>query len=728
MRVPPLAAHLEAAASLAGLAGAVKALAEMLENRLGISTAAASFEACGLLEGQALRLAQGEGVSVATPTVVEAAVWKAAEARRQRVDAEANTVAEVRNAVDGVTPLRKELEELRAQVEAQAIAAEAAADELRVLRVGLEGAAEAGALRDREVRSLGGAVEELRGGLARAREEAHMAVSKTNAAVISLQRECHEAATVAPTPPAMPCTSKPIRSALRKARSSPSAVGHVEEPTPDGSSGAVEADNASTLPAATAAPAGAVDVGDASTLPAAALALAGHGTAAADDAMQEKQCLVPGRAKSSTLHPSDEVVEFQPDEKEEDSRKRASSFFSVFEGSGRRSTTATTRMSMLNLSMHGELAPETEVWAVNLEEHLEKLEQEEWDLRRDVKQAAVESLRHAKEEAGSAVHHSECQLRAELEELRNWVQVRLEEGLEDLRLARGKMAISASEAAALGQRSGDSGRASVRTGSDADAERRIRRVTAQVDILCERVDAADQKLAVSLEAAKKRAESGEEALRDFVTQFRDRDLRAQAEAHDRLREATGSIAGGLLRLAEICGLFPPPQVPSGDILATSAPQAGELLDRELCGQSIRKCLEEAWNCIGHGQASLLELTQERAELVARRLVKVEVGDVDMRVERLCAGMGRGPACVLAATAAKSGGLPAAVPAAGGGGGARWEAGASGGGSTARKHSAGSTQLPLTDSPLNWSCALSTLSPLSALKSRRAASGDSQLSA
>jgi len=105
----------------------------------------------------------------------------------------------------------------------------------------------------------------------------------------------------------------------------------------------------------------------------------------------------------------------------------------------------------------------------------------------------------------------------------------------------------------------------------------------------------------------------------------------QAEQHQHLKAALKNVAGGLMRLGEVCGILPDtaklPEI-SQDI--------EDILDAELSGRTIKHRIDTSWAIMSQGNyRNIIDMQNQHVEQVARRLLVQEVGDLDLRVRKEC---------------------------------------------------------------------------------------------
>mmetsp|Transcript_64772 Transcript_64772/g.182709 ORF Transcript_64772/g.182709 Transcript_64772/m.182709 type:complete len:507 (-) Transcript_64772:125-1645(-) len=186
-----------------------------------------------------------------------------------------------------------------------------------------------------------------------------------------------------------------------------------------------------------------------------------------------------------------------------------------------------------------------------------------------------------------------------------------------------------------------------------DLNHNVQQTTDNIQLLGGQVADLDSRMSRLIGRVSDRLEETEGACRNALIGLRMRDLRAQADEVKQLRLATGSVAQGLRRVAQVCGLLPGALGCGGSSSSIdkleesrgtdkhSRTMAGQefsvddILDLELSGHSIARRVEDAWAAIAPDSVTMLDFMQQRAQEVAWRMVRAEVGDLDSRIQRAC---------------------------------------------------------------------------------------------
>lgn len=267
-------------------------------------------------------------------------------------------------------------------------------------------------------------------------------------------------------------------------------------------------------------------------------------------------------------------------------------------------------------------------WALKFQ----SLESQVNELHRSATHCAADAVQSCEEVVATTCRRDD-QLQLQIVELRNWMEGRFDKARQEVEERVQTLTQHASRQAEchLSEVERLASTNLHRVQVDIDASLQDLRV--QMDCLQQRLSVAEQgakELSVSTEVHVK--ETGA-AMRDALVTLRDRELRSHAEAMGRLQLVTGSLASGLLRLAQVCGLLKGPVQPP--FTGSRKLNASDLLDFELSGTPLEQRISEAWNCVCDGKESLLELAVSRAEQASSRLLRIEVSDLSARIDRGC---------------------------------------------------------------------------------------------
>lgn len=170
----------------------------------------------------------------------------------------------------------------------------------------------------------------------------------------------------------------------------------------------------------------------------------------------------------------------------------------------------------------------------------------------------------------------------------------------------------------------------------------------------------DRRVSDVTEILEDKINAVEYAYRQAVVKLQTQELRAQTDGLERHRLAIGSIAQGLHRVAQVCGLLPGAPVSGAIDPSTGRPtlagkggddsldstlhlSMADVLNWELSGNSIARRVEVSWAHVAPGHGNLLDLLQKKAEQAAQKFVRIEVGCVearmDQRIEKVSHTMG-----------------------------------------------------------------------------------------
>eukprot|EP00930_Biecheleria_cincta_P084190 TRINITY_DN73685_c0_g1_i1.p1 TRINITY_DN73685_c0_g1~~TRINITY_DN73685_c0_g1_i1.p1 ORF type:complete len:508 (-),score=96.60 TRINITY_DN73685_c0_g1_i1:89-1612(-) len=166
--------------------------------------------------------------------------------------------------------------------------------------------------------------------------------------------------------------------------------------------------------------------------------------------------------------------------------------------------------------------------------------------------------------------------------------------------------------------------------SHSGVEKEVQRLDSEVKASNELVYSIEGRVADAVRQANEKADDSMAAVRMALVDFRMGDLRSQADQTKRVREHVRNVAGGLMRLGEICGVLPDPER-----LPDTSKDIEDVLDAERSGKTIKNRIDDCWLIMSEGHSSILELMAEKAHHSMRKGLREEVGDVDSRVRREC---------------------------------------------------------------------------------------------
>lgn len=209
---------------------------------------------------------------------------------------------------------------------------------------------------------------------------------------------------------------------------------------------------------------------------------------------------------------------------------------------------------------------------------------------------------------------------------------------------------------------------------------KIRAECAQTRTDVEFLSSLDRRVADLAELLDEKVDIAEKGFREALVNLRMSDIRAHTDALERHKLAVGSIAQGLNRIAQVCGLLPGAPVSGSMDPITGRPvlssmgsgadsldttfhlEMADVLAWELSGNSIARRVEIAWAHLAPGHGNMIDLMQKKAEQAAQKFVRAEVGDVGARMDRACqhfafsqAGGGAAPVVGSGLEAARAGG-------------------------------------------------------------------------
>lgn len=149
----------------------------------------------------------------------------------------------------------------------------------------------------------------------------------------------------------------------------------------------------------------------------------------------------------------------------------------------------------------------------------------------------------------------------------------------------------------------------------------------EVQYLGCRIDAVLEEIAKVQQSSRETAEASAHMVSSTLADFRTQELHAQANEYRELREATSSVAQGVLRLAQVCGVLPGPTCPEQKDV--------DPLYAELCGRGIRHRIDDAWAVISKGCANTTALMLQKADELFAIKFAAQIGDFDARVYHEC---------------------------------------------------------------------------------------------
>lgn len=149
----------------------------------------------------------------------------------------------------------------------------------------------------------------------------------------------------------------------------------------------------------------------------------------------------------------------------------------------------------------------------------------------------------------------------------------------------------------------------------------------EVQYLGCRIDAVLEEIAKVQQSSRETAEASAHMVSSTLADFRTQELHAQANEYRELREATSSVAQGVLRLAQACGVLPGPTCPEQKDV--------DPLYAELCGRGIRHRIDDAWAVISKGCANTTALMLQKADELFAIKFAAQIGDFDARVYHEC---------------------------------------------------------------------------------------------
>jgi len=166
--------------------------------------------------------------------------------------------------------------------------------------------------------------------------------------------------------------------------------------------------------------------------------------------------------------------------------------------------------------------------------------------------------------------------------------------------------------------------------SHSSVEKDFQELESQVKASNELVYSIEGRITEGVRQANEKADDSMAAVRMALVDFRMGDLQSQADQTNHVKETLRNVAGGLLRLGEICGVLPDPQR-----LPDISKDIEDVLDATRSGKTIRNRLDDCWSIMSEGHGSILEFMAEKAHHSMRKGLREEVGDVDARVRREC---------------------------------------------------------------------------------------------
>lgn len=161
-------------------------------------------------------------------------------------------------------------------------------------------------------------------------------------------------------------------------------------------------------------------------------------------------------------------------------------------------------------------------------------------------------------------------------------------------------------------------------------EKDVQRLDSQVKASNELVHCIEERVADAVRQANEKADDSMAAVRMALVDFRMGELRSQADQTKQVKETLKNVAGGLVRLGEICGVLPDAQR-----LPDISHDIEDVLDAERSGKTIKNRLDDCWSIISEGHTSMLDYMAEKAHHSMRKGFAQEIGDVDARVRREC---------------------------------------------------------------------------------------------